>query len=259
MECIPRILPRLTSRELSEIEADIRNPGSHNEGKIETFEVSFARYVGRKYAFYVPSAKYGLYHLLKCLNLKDGDMVIIPAFCHPYIPAMVIAAGLVPLFADVEENSCNLSVTTIPLPYWNMAKAMIVSHLFGNPAPVNDLMDMAKENGLIVIEDCSMALGATIFGQMLGKFGRGAFFDLSYNSNLTLFEGGMVVTDDSHIKDKILSNRAEDFITIQELARKYNNYMKIQSWTTGGKCDILRMLLSVSLNFNKDFIQEYLE
>ena len=178
--------------------------------KSNGFEQKFSAFIQRKHAIFLPSARFGLYHTLKAVGLKKGDGVIVPAWTHYSVPSMVVAAGMKPLFADIEAGSFNMSHTTIPKKYLNEAKAVIITHLYGFPAKAKEIKQLADENNLVVIEDCAQSLGAKIDGKPTGTFGHASYFSLSITKNLTTLKGGMVCTDDENLADYLKECRLDE-------------------------------------------------
>lgn len=217
MAAIPRFRFPLSDKEIAELTVELNQSSVGRKDDIEKFEKLFARYIRRPHAVFLPSARYGLYQILKNINLKPGDSVIVPAWTHPSVPAMVVAAGLRPLFADLEGGTYNMTDNTIPKEYWKKAKAIIMTHLYGCPAPAEELVNLAQENNVIVIEDCAQSLGATIHGTLTGAFGKASIFSLSITKNLTTLKGGMVCTDDKDLADSIRSSRENRMTSSQEL------------------------------------------
>ena len=213
MNVIPRFRFALKPEEISEMLEKLDEYGEEQIGEIDKFEKQFADFLKRKYAIFLPSARFGLYHTLKALGLKKGDGVIVPAWTHYSVPSMIVAAGMRPLFADIEAGSFNMSHTTIPKKYLNEAKAVIITHLYGFPAKAKEIKQLADQHGLVTIEDCAQSLGAKIDGKLTGTFGHASYFSLSITKNLTTLKGGMVCTDDDglakHLKDCRLKELAK--------------------------------------------------
>lgn len=232
MAAIPRFVLPLTDKEIAEINNDLKVSALEKKYEIERFEKIFASYVRKKFAIFLPSARYGLYQILRGLDLKKGDWIIVPAWTHSSVPATIVAAGFKPLFVDIEGGTYNMSANTIQPEHWKKAKAMIMTHLYGCPAPAEELVEMAKQHNVIVIEDCAQALGATIHGSLTGSFGKASFFSLSITKNLTTLKGGIVCTDDLNLANFIRNSRSDSFIPSMELqavldtAQKANKFLK---------------------------------
>ncbi len=222
MTAIPRFRFALKPEEITEFLEDLGKIGKERINEIEEFEKNFAAFNQRKHGIFLSSARFGLYHTLKFLGLKKDDGVILPAWTHYSVPAMVVAAELTPLFADIETGSYNMSIRTIPEEYWNKAKVIIITHLYGCPAEVEEIIDKAGKKGIIVIEDCAQGLGAKINGEPTGKFGKASYFSLSITKNLTTLKGGMLCTDDDDLAEYLKKTRSTDLADTVSLKKVLN-------------------------------------
>ena len=222
MTIIPRFRFALKPDEIGELLEGLDKKGKECNNETENFEKKFAAFNERKHGVFLSSARFGLYHTLKFLGFKKGDGVILPAWTHYSVPAMVAAAELTPLFADIEAGTYNMSIRTIPEEYWNRAKAVIITHLYGCPAEVEEIIETAQKKGVIVIEDCAQGLGAKIKGEPAGKFGKASYFSLSITKNLTTLKGGMLCTDDDDLADYLKKTRSTDLAGTASLKKVLN-------------------------------------
>lgn len=232
MSVIPRFMLSLDAEELEKITSQLDDTSLHKKEKIEQFEEKFASYVDRKYAVFLPSARFGYYRILQFLNLKPGDGVIVPAWTHPSIPSMIASAGLKPMFCDIEEGTYNMSVDTIPTDYWDQAKAITITHLYGCPAPAAEIIDEAEKHGLKIIEDCAQALGARVGDRKTGSFGEASIFSLSMTKNMTTLKGGAVATDNPDLAESLRESRTDKFTDTSAL-KKVIKTCKIGNLVTG--------------------------
>lgn len=178
-----------------------------DEHAITAFEHAFARYIGVKHAVAVGSAKAGLVMLMRAMGAVPGNGVIIAGYNVPEVPSVLKALQLRVLTADIDPENYNIDPNQVKR-YANKAKFLIVTHLYGNPAPMDALMPVAKKNGLKVIEDCAQALGARFRGKRLGASGNPAIFSFGMMKNLTALGGGMVTTSDDRIAAGLRKQRA---------------------------------------------------
>lgn len=203
MPVIPRFSLALSTHEISSAFKGCLGLEPVGEEEIRKFEEEFARFLGVRFAFFLPSARVGLYLILKNMGLREGSGVIIPAWTHPSVPGMVVAAGAQPIFVDVEEGSLNINPEAIPEGTWRQAKAIIPTHLYGCPCRIDEIANKAKEFGLKVIEDCAQSCGGEYKGKKLGSFGDAAYFSFALTKNFTTMGGGMVVTSDEALAQRI--------------------------------------------------------
>lgn len=162
----------------------------------ETFQTNFAKDVGRKHAFATNCAATALELAAILLELKPGDEVICPAhtYCASAYPFAKHGAKLV--WADIDADTLVIDVNTIKPLITEKTKAIICVHLYGLPAPMNDICNFVKDKDIVVIEDCAQAIGATIDGKKVGGFGDMSIFSFHTHKNIsTLGEGGMLCLD----------------------------------------------------------------
>ena len=166
-------------------------------GAMNQLEEEFKKYLGIKYAFAFNSGRSCLIAILKSLDLNSQDEVLAQAFtCNAAINP-IIWSGLKPVYVDCNEDTFNIDSDDLRKKITLKSKVVIVQHTFGIPAEV------IKENDLILIEDCAHALGAEINGQKVGTLGNAAFFSFSRDKIISSVYGGMVVTNDDNLAQKI--------------------------------------------------------
>src|SRR3990167_6106252 len=157
----------------------IIRPWLWKRGKaIEEIESEFKKYLDVKYAVSFNSGRSALYAILKALNeiegLKKGDGVALQAFtCNAAINP-ILWADLEPIYIDCDKDDFNVDVCDLKDKISPETKVLMVQHTFGLPANMNEIMAIARQNGLILIEDCAHALGAEFNGQKVGTFGKAA-------------------------------------------------------------------------------------
>jgi len=174
------------------------NYWSGEEGRL--FEREFAAYIGCSYGIALSNGTLALEAALHALHVGDGDEVIVPAKTFIATASSVAMCGAVPVVADIDLYSANITVDTIEAARTEKTTAIIVVHLCGWPCDMPAIMAYAAEHGLKVIEDCAQAHGAEIDGRKVGSFGHAAAFSFCQDKIITTGgEGGMLVTDDETI------------------------------------------------------------
>lgn len=163
----------------------------------------FKEYIKNKYIIDVPSSRWGLFFLLKSLNLQNGDEVIMPAYTYFAVPSAVIRAGCIPVFVDIEENGINIDTSKIESSITKKTKVIIATHLCGLPCDLVTIKELAKKYNLIIIEDCAQAFGAKYNDVFAGNFSKASYYSFSITKNLTMLRGGFIATDDEFIAKKI--------------------------------------------------------
>ncbi len=160
---------------------------------IVRFEKLFAETWGVEEAISCCNGTVALHLALLGLGLKPGDEVLVPSLTYVASANAITYVGATPVFVDSDRDTWNLSVEDLRRKITARAKAIMVVHLYGRPAPIEEICALAKEHGLWVIEDVAEAPGAKVNGRMLGTFGDVAAFSFFGNKILTCGEGGMVL------------------------------------------------------------------
>lgn len=170
--------------------------------KVEKFEKEFAQHIGVKYAAATSSGTSALHLALLALNLGKGDEVITSPFSFIASANSIIYVGAKPVFVDIDETF-NLNPNLIEEKINSKTKAILVVHLFGLSADMFKINKIAKKYRLKVIEDASQAPGARIGKRYVGSFGDIACFSFYATKNITTAEGGMVVSNNKMLIEKV--------------------------------------------------------
>jgi dTDP-4-amino-4,6-dideoxygalactose transaminase len=167
------------------------------------FETAFAEFLKTPHAKAVSSCTAALHMACLALELGPGDEVIVPSLTFVATANAVRYTGAKPVFADINGlDDFNISPESIRQAVNDKTKAIIVMHYAGYPCNMPAIMDIAKENGLYVIEDAAHAVGASVDGKMLGTWGDFGCFSFFSNKNLVTGEGGMLTTNDESFAEK---------------------------------------------------------
>ena len=165
--------------------------------RVEALERRFATALESREAVLLPHARVALLAILRALDLPPGSEVLMTPVTIPDIVNAVLVAGLRPVFVDLGERTCNVDPAALAARVSSRARAVLVTHLSGLASPMDAIVRLAEERGLVVLEDCSQAMGARFEGKMLGTFGRAAFSSLSTLKPVASFHGGLAVTGDA--------------------------------------------------------------
>ena len=166
---------------------------------VEEFEAEFCRYLGRKHAVAVSSGTIALLLALRALGIGADDEVVVPAYSFRETTHAIALARARPVFADIDYWAGTLDPQKARKVITGKTRAIVGSNVNGHPAAWEPLRELAKENGLALIEDSSEAIGSIYKGALVGTFGDCSIFDFSQPGALACGEGGMVVTDnDEH-------------------------------------------------------------
>ena len=168
------------------------------------FEKEFAAWVGTDYAVALANGTLALDVALQAMGIGEGDEVIVTPRSFIASVSTVVNAGAMPVFADVDNNTGNISATTIAPKITDKTKAIICVHLAGWPCDMDEIMALAKQHNLWVIEDCAQAHGAKYKGKPVGSIGHiGAWSFCQDKIMTTGGEGGMVTTNDKALWQKM--------------------------------------------------------
>ena len=166
--------------------------------EVKAFESEFSRIVGDRDCVAVNSGTSALHLSLLALGVTKGDEVIVPSFTFAATANVVALVGATPVFVDIDPRTFNVNPELILEAVTSKTKAIIVVHLFGLPANMKRISQIAKENSLLLIEDAAQAHMAKIGEDFVGTFGDAAAFSFYPTKNMTSAEGGMVVLSNSN-------------------------------------------------------------
>ncbi len=170
----------------------------------QEFEREFAAYVGARHAVAVTNATAALHLACVAAGLGAGDEAVLPSLTFVATANAVRYAGAVPVFADIEgENNLNLSLRSIEERLTPRTRAILVMHYGGYACDMPSILALAERHGLTVIEDAAHAAGAELEGRMLGTWGGIGCYSFFSNKNMTSGEGGMLVTNDDALAERL--------------------------------------------------------
>jgi perosamine synthetase len=177
---------------------------------ITRFEEAFSRFCEADHGVACSSGTAALHLALEALGVGPGDEVIVPAFTLIVSANTVCLAGATPVLADVDPRTWCIDPGCIEAKITPRTKAIMVVHMYGHPADMKAIMEIAERYGLKVIEDCAQAHGAECHGLRVGSLGHVAAFSFYGNKIITCGEGGMVVTNGAGIAERarLLRNQA---------------------------------------------------
>jgi perosamine synthetase len=174
---------------------------------IKEFEQKFAARMGRKHGIAVCNGTAAIDAAVEALGIGPGDEVIMPTFTIISCIAQIVRNGGKPVLVDSDPITWNMDVTQIEAKITSRTKAIMIVHIFGLPVDVDPVLDIAKRNGLKVIEDAAEMHGQTYKGKPCGSFGDISTFSFYPNKHITTGEGGMILTDDDELAETCRSLR----------------------------------------------------
>ena len=188
--------------------ADVLSSGMIAEGKrVAEFETAFAEYAGVENCIAMNSGTAALHAAMLAHGIGKGDEVITTSFSFIATANSIMYTGARPVFVDIEPDTFNIDTDLIEDSITKNTKALMPVHLYGHPAEMRRIMEIAEEHDLVVIEDACQAHGANYHGKKVGSFGTGAF-SFYPTKNMTTGEGGMITTNDEEVARKARMIRA---------------------------------------------------
>lgn len=172
--------------------------------EVKAFEEEVATYCGTKYAVGVASGTDALHLTLLACGIKPGDEVITTPFTFIATTEAIAKCGATPVFVDIDPKTYNIDPSQIESKITSKAKAILPVHLYGQPAAMGHILELARKHNLKVIEDCAQALGAEYKGKKVGSLGDAGCLSFFPSKNLGAYgDGGMVVTNDAQIAETV--------------------------------------------------------
>ena len=203
-EFIPVSEPLLNGKELEYVTDCIRSGWVSSLGKyIIEFEQLFAKFCGSEYAIATDNGTNALHLALVTLGIGPGDEVIVPTLTFIATANAVRYTGAMPVFADSEPFTWNIDPANLSKLITPHTKAIIPVHLYGHPANMQPILDLASQHKLYVIEDAAEAHGALYQGKRAGSMGHMGVFSFYANKIITCGEGGMVTTNDKALAERL--------------------------------------------------------
>lgn len=196
--------PRLDGREKEYLEECIDSGWISFEGPfVKRFEEGMAQLTQRKYGVAVSNGSAALEAAVLALELGEGDEVIMPTFTIISCAAPVVRVGAKPVLVDADPVTFNMRPEDVIARITNRTKAIMIVHIYGLPVDMEPILSLAKEKGIAIIEDAAEMHGQTYKGKSCGSFGDLSCFSFYPNKHITCGEGGMVLTDDEHLAERL--------------------------------------------------------
>jgi perosamine synthetase len=221
---IPVNEPRLDGRELEYVTECLQTGWISSAGRfIGEFEANWAAYCGRRYGVAVCNGTVALQLAVAALNLEPGDEVIMPSFTIISCAMALVYQGAVPVLVDADPVTWCMDVSAVAARITPRTRAIMPVHIYGHPVDMDPLLDLAEKHGLAIIEDAAEAHGAEYLSRRgaaekwrrCGSFGDLSCFSFYANKLVTSGEGGMVVTDDEALAQRLRLLRNLAFVPSQ--------------------------------------------
>lgn len=205
VDVVPIARPVVTEEDRRRV-LEVLSSGRLSSGEwVERFEAAFAAYVGVPHAVATSSGTTALEAVLEALGVGPGDEVVVPAFTFAATANAVVHRGARPVFADIDPQTFNVDPGCVEdlLRRHRRVRGVVAVHLYGLPAAVDALVELADRYGVWLVEDAAQAHGAAVRGRRVGSFGVAGVFSFYPTKNMTTGEGGMVVTRDPQLARRV--------------------------------------------------------
>src|SRR5438445_1786592 len=203
MRAIARYGVRTIAGDEKEIVAAFRRGEAVEGAAIEEFENSFAEFHSVQHAISASFGRMAFYYILRALELPPESEIIFPALTFWVVPEIARRAGLTPVFVDVDPTTFNLDSARIEAAITDKTRAIVPTHLYGQPCEMTEIMHLAEKYNLIVVEDCAQAAGARYRGRRLGTFGNASFFSFQLLKGINTYGGDMALTNDAALATRV--------------------------------------------------------
>jgi len=200
---LPFSRPSVGEAEINEIADSIRSGWITTGPKVEKFTKMFADYVGGPHATALSSATAGLHLALIAHGVKPGDDVITTAMTFAATVNVIALTGATPVLVDIDRGTLQLRIDDLAKKITKKTKAIMPVHFAGQPVDLDPLFALARKHNLVVIEDAAHAVGTEYKGKKIGSFDSTSVFSFHPNKNMTTGEGGMVVSTNAAVVDKV--------------------------------------------------------
>jgi dTDP-4-amino-4,6-dideoxygalactose transaminase len=171
--------------------------------RVQDFESSLRRFLNVKHVVAVNSGTAALHAALLALDIKTDDEVLLPSFTFVATANAVVASGAKPVFVDINTKDYTIDLHDLKKKISRKSKAIIPVHLYGHPADLTELNEIANQHSLYIIEDACQSLGSTYKNKQTGTFGTMGCFSMYASKVLTAGEGGAIVTNEDKIADTL--------------------------------------------------------
>jgi dTDP-4-amino-4,6-dideoxygalactose transaminase len=214
--------------------------------QVKEFEREFASYCQTGHCVSVANGTDALELALRALDVGHGDQVVSVANAGAYSTAAILAVGALPVYVDIDADTLLLSVAHLRPLINDKTTAIIVTHLYGQAAPVDEVLALAAEYGIPVIEDCAQAHGAKINGRRVGSFGALGCFSFYPTKNLgALGDGGAITTNDDALAKRV------------QMLRQYGWQNKYEITLAGGRNSRLDEMQAAFLRVKLPYLDKW--
>lgn len=226
MKHIPVAEPVIGAREFWYVLRSIQRKqiSGYSHESIPKFEEKFAAYSDSKYGVAVSNGTTAIHLVLASLGIGRGDEILVSAYTNMATFFPILQLGAKPIPVDIDKEHFNIDPVDLESKITSDTRAIIVVHIFGHPAPMDEICAIAEKYGVPVIEDCAEAHGAEINGKRVGSFGLAGCFSFYANKLITTGEGGMITTSSLELRNSLKSMASLSFGDQNKFLHKRDGY-----------------------------------
>lgn len=222
MRTIARYGVRSVPGEEREIISAFRRGDAVEGPAIAEYEGRFAEYHAAEHAAATSFGRMACYYILRALDFPAGSEIIFPALTFWVVPEIARRARLTPVFVDVDPLTFNIDPRKIEAAITERTRAIVPTHLYGQPCEMTEVMRIAEKHNLTVIEDCAQAVGARYRGRLVGTFGTASFYSFQLLKGINTYGGGMALTNDARLAARVREQATnEPAQSAGDLARRF--------------------------------------
>jgi perosamine synthetase len=199
---VPRRCVNLPPGSLTTLVGSIVGKKVQQGPAIEEFYRNFANWLGTSHVFGAASGRSAFQLALESLGMEKGSEIIFPVFTFPVIPLVAKLLGFQPVFCDVDPKTYNSGPEHIEKKITDKTGAVLATHLFGQPCPIQQIADLTRERNIRLLEDCAHACGVRVDGKQVGTFGDIGVFSFAEGKNMPCFGGGAIATANDEIAQR---------------------------------------------------------
>jgi len=190
------------------------DPAFYGGPRVQKFEEEWAKYFGFNHAVAVNSACSGLYAAVGAVGLEPGDEVIVSPYTMSATATAIVVYGGVPVFADIKDDTFCIDPASIEERITPRTRGIMVVHIFGHPADMDEILAIARKHGLWIIEDCAQIPGGMYKNQYVGAMGDLGVFSLNRHKHIQSGEGGVVTTNNALLAERVqlIRNHGESVV-----------------------------------------------
>jgi len=170
---------------------------------VSRYQTAFADWCNTSNAFAFWKGRVAMYAILKGLDIKDGDEVILPGYTCVVDVNPIKYLGAKPIYVDIEPDTFNMNSALLKSKITPKTRIIVAQHTYGYPCDMDAIMAIAAKRDVMVIEDCCLSFGSTYKGKTVGTFGKAAYFSFQWNKPFTTGLGGMAITNDDVLAERI--------------------------------------------------------